>query len=59
MLGEALQKFVNDRVKAAFYGDYTRYTKGPLRDFIRESNKGDSFFFVETREEAIEKLAGA
>ena len=54
-----LQKFVNDRVKTVFYGDYTRYTKGPLRDFIRESNKVDSFFFVETREEAIEKLAGA
>lgn len=59
LLGETLQKFVNYRIKAAFYGDYARYTKGPLRDFIRESNKGDSFFFVATREEAIDKLVGA
>ena len=59
LLGEMLQKFVNYRIKAAFYGDYARYTKGPLRDFIREFNKGDSFFFDATREEAIDKLAGA
>lgn len=57
LLGEVLQKFVNYRIKAAFYGDYARYISKPLHDFIRESNKGDSFFFVATREEAIEKLA--
>ena len=59
LLGEVLQKFVNYRIKAAFYGDYARYTSKPLCDFIRESNRGDSFFFVATREEAIGKLAGA
>lgn len=54
--GEILQKFINYRVKAAVYGDYSRYTSKPLRDFIYESNRGKDFFFVATREEAIEKL---
>lgn len=57
--GEILQKFINYRVKAAVYGDYSRYTSKPLRDFIYESNNGHDFFFVATKEEAIERLAGA
>ena len=59
MAGEILQKFINYRVKAAIYGDYSRYTSKPLRDFIYESNNGRDFFFVAAREEAVEKLAGA
>ena len=54
--GEILQKFINYHVKAAFYGDYTRYTSKPLRDFIYESNKGKDVFFVSTLEEAVEML---
>lgn len=54
--GEILQKFINYHVRAAIYGDYSRYTSKPLRDFIRESNRGRDFFFVATREEAIQKL---
>ena len=46
--GEILQKFINYRVKAAIYGDYSRYTSKPLRDFIYESNNGHDFFFVST-----------
>lgn len=57
--GEILQKFVNYRVKAAVYGDYSRYTSKPLRDFIYESNQGRHFFFVASREEALERLAQA
>lgn len=57
--GEILQKFINYHVKAAIWGDYTRYTSKPLKDFIYESNNGRDFFFVETKEEAIRKLAGA
>lgn len=59
LAGEVLQKFVNYHVKAAIYGDYSQYTSKPLRDFMYESNKGRDFFFVETREEALRKLAGA
>lgn len=54
--GEILQKFVNYHVRAAIYGDYSRYTSKPLRDFIYESNQGKDFFFVATKEEAIQKL---
>ncbi len=59
MAGEILQKFINYHVKAAVWGDYARYTSKPLKDFIYESNKGRDFFFVETKEEALRKLAEA
>lgn len=59
MAGEILQKFINYHIKAAIWGDYTRYTSKPLRDFIYESNQGRDFFFVETKEEAVRRLAGA
>ena len=54
--GEILQKFINYHVRAAIYGDYSRYTSKPLKDFIYESNQGRDFFFVATKEEAIQKL---
>ena len=59
LAGEVLQKFINYRVKMAIYGDYSRYTSKPLHDFIYESNQGNDFFFVATKEEAAEKLANA
>lgn len=55
--GEILQKFINYHVKAAVYGDFSHYTSKPLKDFIYESNCGRDFFFTETKEEAIRKLA--
>ena len=58
LAGEILQKWINYHIKAAVWGDYSRYTSKPLRDFIYESNQGKDFFFVETREEALERLAG-
>ena len=57
--GDILQKLMNYRFKAAIYGDYSRYTSKPLRDFIRESNRGKDFFFVPAREEAVQRLAAA
>lgn len=59
LAGEILQKFVNYRVKMAVYGDYSRYTSKPLKDFIYESNKGKDFFFVSTKEDAIQRLTQA
>ncbi len=56
LAGEILQKFINYDVKAAIYGDYSRYTSKPLKDFIYESNQGKDVFFVPTKEEAISKL---
>ena len=57
MAGEILQKFTNYHVKVAVYGDYSHYTSKPLKDFIYESNQGKDFFFVSTKEEAVQKLS--
>lgn len=57
LAGEVLQKYVNCGGRMAIYGDYSRYTSKPLRDFMYESNKGRDFFFVSTRDEAIAALA--
>lgn len=54
--GEILQKFINYHIKTAIFGDYSKYTSKPLKDFIYESNHGKDFFFVATREEAIDRL---
>ena len=39
LAGEVLQKLVNYGGCIAIYGDYSRYTSKPLKDFIDESNK--------------------
>lgn len=57
LAGEVLQKYVNYGCRMAIYGDYSRYTSKPLKDFMYESNKGRDFFFVSTRDEAIAALA--
>ena len=57
LAGEILQKYVNYGGRMAIYGDYSRYTSKPLRDFMYESNKGRDFFFVSTRDEAVAALA--
>lgn len=54
---EVLQKYVNYGGRMAIYGDYSRYTSKPLKDFMYESNKGRDFFFVSTRDEAVTALA--
>ena len=51
MAGEILQKFINYHVRIAVYGDYSKYTSKPLKDFIYESNNGSDFFFVSTKEQ--------
>lgn len=56
IVGEILQKFINYHIKAAIFGDYSKYTSKPLKDFIYESNHGRDFFFVATREEAVDRL---
>ena len=59
LAGEILQKFVNYQIKIAIYDDYSQYTSKPLRDFIYESNQGQNVFFVQSLEEAVDKLAQA
>ena len=57
LAGEILQKFVNYRVKFSVYGDYSKYTSKPLKDFIYESNKGKDIFFVSDTDTAVEMLS--
>lgn len=59
MAGEVLQKFINYHAKIAIFGDFSRYTSKPLKDFIYESNKGRNVFFVSTQEEAVDRLISA
>ena len=54
-----MQRFINYRFKFAIYGDYSRCTSRPLKDFIRESNEGRDFSFAATWEEAVRLLADA
>ena len=56
LAGEVLQKYANYGGRMAVYGDFSHYTSKPLQDFIYESNKGRDVFFVETEDEAIERL---
>ncbi len=57
LAGEILQKYINYHIKLAVYGDFTHYTSKPLKDFIYESNRGNDFFFVPLKEDAIQKIA--
>lgn len=54
--GEILEKFITYKTKFAIYGDYSKYTSKPLKDFIYESNNGKDIFFVTTEDEAVKVL---
>lgn len=56
LAGEILQKFSNYNFKLAVVGDFSKYKNNSLQDFIRESNKGRSIFFVNTRDDALKKI---
>ena len=57
--GEITQKLVNYRLRLAVVGDIsTKVSKSaPLRDFVRESNRGDHVWFVDDESELDRKLA--
>lgn len=58
LAGEVLQKFINYGFKFAIYGDYSKYTSKPLKDFIYECNKGKDIFFAVDLEDAVNRLEG-
>ena len=58
LAGEILQKFINYGVRLAIYGDFSKYTSKPLRDFMYESNKGNDIYFQPTVSLAVDKLSG-
>lgn len=57
LAGEILQKFVNYGVRFAIYGDFSKYTSKPLKDFIYESNKGKDIYFLPTASLAVDRLS--
>lgn len=56
LAGEILQKFINYHAKIAIFGDFSKYTSKPLRDFMCESNNGKDVFFAPTLEDAVQML---
>ena len=58
LAGEILQKFINYGVRLAIYGDFSKYTSKPLKDFMYESNNGKDIYFQPTVSLAVDKLSG-
>jgi len=56
LAGEILQKFVNYGVQLAIVGDFKNITSKSLNDFITECNRGTSFFFQDSVEDATKIL---
>jgi len=58
LAGEAIQKFVNYRIRLAIVGDVSRFTAdgAALRDFITESNRGEHVWFAADIAELRERL---
>ena len=59
--GEVIQKFVNYRVRLVIAGDISRYVaeSTALRDLVRESNRGDQVWFLNSIDELSECLKRA
>ena len=57
LAGAILQKIINYQFKIAVIGDFSVYSSKSLNDFIYETNKGNSIFFLTTVSEAVEKLS--
>jgi hypothetical protein len=56
LAGDILQKFSTYSFKLAIVGDFSKYQSKSLQDFIRESNRGNRIFFVESLSEALLRL---
>lgn len=54
--GEVLQKFSTYGLRLAIIGNFTNINSKSLQDFIRESNKGNRVFFIESKKELNNKL---
>ncbi|MBN1971353.1 MAG: DUF4180 domain-containing protein [Candidatus Delongbacteria bacterium] len=57
MAGEILQKFSNYRVRLVIVGDFSKYTRKSLKDFIYECNNGKQVNFVSSLTDALKILA--
>ena len=57
LAGDILQKFSNYRLRLAIVGDFSKYDKQSIRDFIFESNKGRQVNFLSSLTEALDRLS--
>ena len=57
LAGEILQKVSNYGLRLAVVGEFQGAASGPLRDFIRESNRYGQVVFVDSVDEAVNRLA--
>lgn len=55
--GDVLQKFSNYRVRLIIVGGFSKYPGTSIRDFIYESNKGKLVNFLDSVDQAVEKLS--
>ena len=53
LAGDILQKFSNYHFRLVIIGDFSKYTSRSLRDFMRESNRGNLIFFAEDLQSAL------
>lgn len=60
LAGETIQKFVNYRIPLVILGDVSAHAEqsGALRDYIYESNKGRSVWFLPDEAALRSKLGG-
>ena len=56
LAGDILQKFSNYRMQLALIGNFSKYESKSFQDFIRECNKGNRIFFLESQKAALTKL---
>jgi len=56
MAGEILQKCSNYKFRLEITGYLSKYTSKRLRDFIRESNRGNRVFFTDDLQRVIQRL---
>jgi hypothetical protein len=52
-----LQKVVNYRLRLAIVGDFSVYESKSLKAFIVESNRSNTIMFLNTIEEALNRLS--
>jgi hypothetical protein len=57
LAGEMLQKVVNYRLRLAIVGDFSIYESKSVKAFILESNRSNAIVFVNTIEDALNRLS--
>lgn len=57
--GRVLDRLIENEMKMAVVGDFSRYAQGPFLDFMAECNNGFHLFFVADEDTAFRRLRNA